>query len=103
MPTIEYTVRPGDTVWKLAQRYNTTVNDIARYNGLSDPNEIFVDQKLRIFVDDNSRPEWYTVQTGDSLYQIAEKFGTTVDNLVALNHISNPDKIYPGRVLRLRP
>ena len=43
----------------------------------------------------------YTVQAGDTLSEIAVKFGTTVDNLVALNNIENPDLIHVGQVLTI--
>ncbi|HIS69672.1 MAG TPA: LysM peptidoglycan-binding domain-containing protein [Candidatus Gallacutalibacter stercoravium] len=107
MPTIMYTVRPGDTLWNIAKRYNTTVNDIARYNGIANPDELEVGQMLRIFVPEEPSmpevPEWYVTREGDSLYSIAKRFGTTVDELVALNNIRNPDLILPRRALRIRP
>ncbi|MCI9272741.1 MAG: LysM peptidoglycan-binding domain-containing protein [Clostridiales bacterium] len=103
MATIQYIVQPGDTLWNIAQLYNTTVNDIARYNGISDPDQIMPGQKLRIFVSDDTIPEWYVVREGDTLGDIAHRFHTTVDNLVALNGLRNPDIIYPRRVLRIRP
>ena len=41
----------------------------------------------------------YTVQAGDTLWSIAQRFGTTVDALVAINNIANPDLIHPGQIL----
>ena len=41
MTTIVYTVEPGDTLWGIAQHFGTTVNDIARYNGLAFPDKIY--------------------------------------------------------------
>lgn len=103
MATIEYIVKPGDTLWNIAQLYNTTVNDIARYNGIIEPDKIMPGQSLRILVSEEAVPEWYVVREGDTLGAIANRFHTTVDNLVALNGIRNPDIIYPRRVLRIRP
>ena len=40
MATVNYTVRPGDTLWNIAEKFDTSVNDIARYNGISDVNQI---------------------------------------------------------------
>ena len=48
-----------------------------------------------------SVPKEYTVRPGDTLSEIAARFGTTVSRLAALNGIADPDKIYVGQVLRL--
>lgn len=48
MATVNYTVRPGDTLWNIAEKFDTSVNDIARYNGISDVNQIYPGQVLRI-------------------------------------------------------
>ncbi|OOB80254.1 MAG: hypothetical protein BEN19_05875 [Epulopiscium sp. Nuni2H_MBin003] len=50
---------------------------------------------------DNTTPTTYVVQSGDNLWSIAKKYGTTVAELVSLNNISNPDLIYPGDILKL--
>lgn len=47
MPSIVYTVR-GDTLWNIAKAYGTTVNDIARYNGIVETDVIYPGQRLRI-------------------------------------------------------
>ncbi|MGL5347977.1 MAG: GH25 family lysozyme [Peptostreptococcaceae bacterium] len=49
-----------------------------------------------------SKPVTYTVKNGDTLSGIASKFNTTVANLVKLNHIKNPNKIYVGQVLKIK-
>lgn len=48
------------------------------------------------------KEEYYTVQKGDNLTKIAKKFNTTVDKLVELNNIENPNLIYPGQKLRVK-
>lgn len=103
MATILYTVRPGDTLSSIANRFDTTVNDIARYNGIVDVDNILAGQTIRIFVPSESRPSWYIVRRGDTLWSIAEKFNTTVDELAQLNNIRNPNVIYAGRIIRIRP
>ena len=45
---------------------------------------------------------WYTVKKGDNLTKIAKKFGVTVDSIVKLNNIENPNLIYPGQKLRIK-
>lgn len=103
MPSIVYTVREGDTLWNIAKAYGTTVNDIARYNGIVETDVIYPGQRLRIFVPEESTPKWYVVRPGDTLTKIAEKFGTTVQRLTWLNDISDPNLIYPRQRLRIRP
>ena len=83
---ITYIVKSGDSLYKIAQRYNTTVNAIKRLNGLSSDN-LSVGQQL--LIPSSTSETTYTVQSGDSLYSIAKKFNTTVDNLKELNNLSS--------------
>jgi LysM repeat protein len=50
----------------------------------------------------NETTSTYTVKSGDTLSEIAEQYGTTVDELVRLNNIDNPDLIHPGQELKLK-
>ena len=102
MTTIVYTVEPGDTLWGIAHHFGTTVNDIARYNGLAFPDKIYPGQQIRIPSAQTQVPVWYVVRPGDTLWTIAQRYGLTVEGILQLNSIDNPDMIYPGRVLRLR-
>ena len=95
-----YVVEPGDTLEKIAKKFGTDVNTIARYNGIADVNDIKVGQILRIAPAPVEKAE-YTVQKGDTLYNIAKMWGTTVEKLAELNGIRNPDKLEVGRVIRL--
>ena len=95
-----YTVKSGDTLFEIAKMYQVPVEVITRTNRLTDPNSIFVGQVLRI--PQSSRPLWYMVRYGDTLYTIAKRSFTTVDNIVALNSLANPDVIYPGDRIRIR-
>ena len=95
-----YTVKSGDTLFEIAKMYQVPVDVITRANRLSDPNTIFVGQVLRI--PQSLRPLWYMVRYGETLYTIAKRFFTTVDNIVALNSLANPDVIYPGDRIRIR-
>lgn len=100
-----YTVKRGDNLTKIAKAYNTTVSQLVAWNGISNPNLIFVGQRLIV---SKSAPgpqpvvEYYTVQRGDNLSKIAKKFGTTVAQLVKWNNIVNPNLIYTGQVLRVK-
>lgn len=100
---IDYTVRRGDTLSEIAQRYGTTYQQIALYNGIENPNRIYAGQILRIPVGGNvPGSTYYTVRRGDTLSEIALRFGTTVSSLQRLNNIENPNLIYAGQTLRIR-
>ena len=74
MATVQYTVKPGDSLWKIAMEFDTTVNDIARYNGIVNPDDIAVGQVLRIYIPEQPSteiPEWYIVKEGDTLYTLS--------------------------------
>jgi len=90
----------GDTLRKIAAKFNTTVDAILKVNTqISNPNLIYVGQAITIPADVST----YLVQKGDTLRIIANKFGTTVDSLLALNPgIKDPNLIYVGQVLRVR-
>jgi LysM repeat protein len=90
----------GDTLRKIAAKFNTTVDAILKVNPrITNPNLIYVGQAITIPADVST----YLVQKGDTLRIIANKFGTTVDALLALNPgIKNPNLIYVGQVLRVR-
>lgn len=98
-----YTVVAGDTLSGIAARYGTTVANLAAINGISNPNLINVGQVLRL---SGSAPApaaqgEYTVQPGDTLSAIAQRFGTNWQTLAALNGLANPNLIRVGQVLKV--
>lgn len=102
--TISYTVKSGDTLSEIAQRYGTTVNEIASLNGISNPDIIYVGQYLIIPTSSNAQTSTsttYTVKSGDTLSGIANMFGTTYQELARINGISDPNVIYAGQVLQI--
>lgn len=93
--SISYTVKSGDNLYNIAKKYNTTVDEIKRYNNL-DSNNLSIGQVLVIpghveeEVDDNiTNYVSYVIQKGDSLYAIAKKFGTTVDKIKEDNNLTS--------------
>jgi murein DD-endopeptidase MepM/ murein hydrolase activator NlpD len=113
-----YVVQPGDTLFAIALRFGVTAADFAAANNLSNPNLIFVGQRLIIpgnrpvvepaivtqSDEDRSRsPEVYVVQPGDTLFTIASRFGLTVTDVVVANGIRNPDYLYVGQQLVIPP
>ncbi len=107
---IFYTVKRGDTLSKIAYMYGVTVEQIARENNIKNVNLIFTGEVLQITTSDtnsnnnitSSVTTYYTVKRGDNLYRIARRFGTTVNSIVKLNNIKNPNLIFPGQRLLLR-
>lgn len=101
MDYVMYTVRPGNTVYAIAQFFGTTVNDIANANALVYPYTIYPGQELVIPVPAISSPKYYVVRPGDNLYAIADRYGLELQTLLDLNNLENPNIIYPGQILRL--
>jgi LysM repeat protein len=96
-----YTVRPGDTLYRIAWRFGTTVAAIVQANGIVNPNQIFSGQVFWI-PSASSGPTGsnvYVVRRGDTLYSIARRYGTTYQALAALNGLRYPYTIYVGQRL----
>lgn len=96
-----YTVQPGDTLSEIAVRFGTSVSTLAALNNIANPNLIRVGQVLKLTGTVPSQ-QYYTVVAGDNLTKIAKKFGTTVNALVNLNGIKNPNLIRVGQKLRVK-
>lgn len=91
--SLDYTVKPGDTLGRIAIDNGVSVNDLVSANGISNPNLIFIGQTLTIPGSD----EVHTVVFGETLGRIARKYGSSVTKLVAANSISNPNIIRIGQ------
>lgn len=94
----EYTVQSGDTLWLLALRYGTTVDAIRRLNGLTG-DILYIGQVLKIPTSTTSPAYFeYTVRSGDTLWLLSRRFGTTVDAIRRLNGLTS-DILRIGQVL----
>lgn len=97
METVAYTVRRGNTLFGIANFFGTTVDKILGYNNIQDPNMIYVGQTLNIPVDTEDYSGFvYVTRPGDTLWSIAQRFGTTVEELAKKNGMCNPNMLYPG-------
>lgn len=98
--TQNYTVRPGDTLASIAQRFNTSVPTLIALNGIQNANRVLVGQVLRVPAPP-PQVSHYTVVPGDTLFRIALRFGVSVQSLQINNGIVNPNRIFAGQVLRI--
>ena len=99
--SITYTVQRGDTLWNIAKKFNTNVNEIKRLNNLKS-NILYVGQTLRV-------PEYYkaedtnisyVVKRGDSLYSIARQYGVNVNDLMKVNNLTS-DLLSIGQIINI--
>ena len=96
---IRYTVKTGDTLYGIAARYQTTVAKIVQLNHLKNPNLIYTGQVLTI--ESKNTQKQVVVKTGDTLWGIAVRNGTTVTALAQINGIRPPYYIYTGQIILL--
>ncbi len=95
---IIYTVKNGDTLYKIARDYGLTTAELERFNALPDPSRLSVGQDVLIPVPGTV----YTVKNGDSLYSIASSLGITLDRLLSVNpDLAPPYVIMPGDVINI--
>ncbi len=112
-----YIVVPGDTLGRIAARFNTTIATLAQLNGITNPNTIYSGQRLIIPVAGDgsgigpvpspvpatpvpvAEPTTYIVRYGDSLFNIALRYRVSVAQLVQANGITDPNRVYVGQRL----
>lgn len=115
--THNYTVKPNDSWWGIANRYGMEMNALAQLNGKTINDVIHPGQVIRVAdkgegqsvsskvnttpAQPSNNTQYYTVQPNDTLSGIATKFGTTYQSIAFLNRIDNPNWIYPGQRLKI--
>ncbi|NOX89783.1 MAG: LysM peptidoglycan-binding domain-containing protein [Calditrichaeota bacterium] len=108
-----YVVKPGDTIGEIAEKYNTRASYIRRWNGLRYGDFIYPKQKLVIWARENfasaekinrrqldDSATYYTVKTGDTLWDISKKYGLSIEELKRLNNMHSV-RIRPGDRLKV--
>ena len=116
---LTYTVQAGDTLWKIARKYNCSITEIMAANSdrIKNPNRIHAGWQLKIpqsgapitggtpdaVLPENKKSGIYIVRQGDTLWAIARKYGCSVAEIISLNRelIRNPALIYSGWELKV--
>ncbi|MBE7054477.1 MAG: LysM peptidoglycan-binding domain-containing protein, partial [Ruminococcaceae bacterium] len=110
-----YTVQKGDTYYSISKKYNISLQELYSANGIDENDVLKVGQVLKIpgksTAENTSEKSTTTVSTaktsnyevvsGDTLYSISKKFGTTVDNLRSLNGLTESSVLKVGQVLKV--
>jgi len=108
-----YTVKPGETLSELAERYGTSVQRLMQLNNLRGPQDLWAGSRIQVPITRtttaaapkpavNKNATQHKVQSGETLSVIADRYGVSMQNLIALNGISNPNQVEVGRTLKLR-
>ena len=96
---VYYTVKKGDNLYSIAQKFNTSVNELKKINNLG-TSSLSIGQQLLIPEKDTSGNSYYIVVSGDNLYSIARKNNTTVSALMKLNNLTSAN-LSIGQRLRI--
>lgn len=102
---INYVIKRGDTLWGISKVFGVSIQNLVDWNNIKNPNLIYAGNILKIYTNSswNSGESGikYVVKKGDCLWNIAIRYGTTVNKLVKDNGIKNPNLIYPGQILNI--
>ncbi|HKZ22435.1 MAG TPA: LysM peptidoglycan-binding domain-containing protein [candidate division Zixibacteria bacterium] len=111
---IRYRVKSGDNLFELAQRFNTTPSQIRKLNGIKKQNYLIQGNIIKLplkttlaqnddnFIDKATHKVLvYIVKSGDTLWGIAQSFGTSLRSLKDWNNLMNPRKLKPGQRLKI--
>lgn len=94
-----HTVRSGDTLWGISRKYKTSVSKLKQMNNLTS-NTIYIGQTLKVSVTAQKSSSTYTVRSGDTLWGISKKHGTSVSALMKANDLTSSN-IYPGQTFNI--
>ena len=95
----EYVVKKGDTLYSIARKYNTSVDNLKSINNII-TDSLAIGQIIKLPVQSNISDNSYIVKKGDSLYSIARTYNTSVDKLKEINNLTS-NALAIGQVLKL--
>jgi len=101
-----YTVKSGDSLWRIARNQNVSIHDIAKWNSLDVKSALKLGKTLKVHVSGESAPASvrklkYKVRRGDSLYRIASKFDLQISDILEWNKLNQKNYLKPGQRLTL--
>lgn len=99
----KYIVKSGDSLWKISNSYGISIDQIKEINNLNSE-YLFIGQELALAEENivtKIQYEYYTVQAGDSLWKISNKFAITIDSIKTLNSMSG-DVVFAGQKIKIR-
>jgi spore germination protein len=94
-----YVIQSGDSLWQIARRFGVTSKAMQQLNQLADPNRLVVGQAILIPTPTTLEPLNYTVAAGDTLYLLAQLFGTSITALAEANNLADPNLLSIGMTL----
>lgn len=103
----KYTVQGGDTLGKIAQRFATTIENFVKINTISNPNILHVGQVLNVPAKTTNSVQpvpsqiEHTIQAGETLWMISNRYKVTIDEIVKANNINNPNVLHVGQKLMI--
>lgn len=108
----DHVVQPGENLFRIGLQYSLSWVTLAQYNSITNPNNITVGQTIKIPCEGTTPPPvqptpppdnvtYYTVQSGDNLFQIGLKFGVSWVEIAEANGLVNPNQVYAGQVLKI--
>ena len=94
-----YTLKLGDSIDKVLDMYNISIEDLTKINGIIDLNNLKEGMQLIVPVRENNPYFYYTVKKGDTIIGIANKYNVNNDLLAKINGLDDNDYIYPNQTL----
>jgi membrane-bound lytic murein transglycosylase D len=110
---ITYTIKKGDTLWSIANETGVNIGALSRWNNLHPDKKLMPGDKLRVRINTPPKPGngfqkkevkeiIYIVREGDTLWDIAQKYNVTIEEIKSWNSLNGGDRIYPSDRLKLK-